>query len=85
MFLHLGSDWSVAMRDIISIHDYAIFAMDGNQAYLKQLEQQGKVVNPLEKEPKSVVVTGDKVYFSAISALTLKRRAQLPFDIDEKY
>lgn len=85
MFLHLGNDWAVAVRDIISIHDYTIFKSPDNQAYLKKIEQQGRLVNMLEKKPKSVVVTADKVYLSAISSLTLKHRADLPFNIDEKY
>lgn len=82
MFLHLGSDWAVAVRDVVSIHDYAIFADEGNRKYLNQIEEQGRLVDCSEKNPKAVVVTADKVYVSAISSLTLKRRANQPFPIE---
>ena len=45
MFLHLGSDWAVAVRDVVSIHDYAIFADEGNRKYLNQIEEQGRLVD----------------------------------------
>ena len=84
MFLHLGGDFSIAVRDIISIHDYAGFSMAINQLFIKNLRQPGQVVDLSAGKPKSVVVTSRAVYLSAISSLTLKRRAEKSFPIDEK-
>lgn len=83
MFLHLGSDRTVAVDDIISINDYEIVSSDINREFMERMNTLGRVVNILEKQPKSFVLTKDKVYLSAISSLTLKRRAGMIFDIDE--
>jgi len=85
MYLHLGGDAAVAEKDIISIHDYAIFRQAENREFLQQLQQSGRLERLAEKEPKALVVTMDKAYLSAISSVTLKRRAGMIFDIDDKY
>ena len=84
MFLHLGSDFSIAVRDIVSIHEYGGFSMSINQSFLRRLREQGKVRDLSFGKPKSVVVTKACVYISAISSLTLKRRTSRSFHIDEK-
>ena len=85
MYLHLGGDAAVAEKDIISIHDYAIFQLEENRDFFQRLEQFGRLQRLSDKKPKALVVTVDKVYLSAISSITLKRRAGMIFDIDDKY
>ncbi len=85
MYLHLGGDAAVAEKDIISIHDYAIFQLEENRDFFQRLEQSGRLQRLSDKKPKALVVTVDKVYLSAISSITLKRRAGMIFDIDDKY
>ena len=90
MFLHLGGVRALATEDIIFIGDCTYFIgeankkADINREFLMGLRQNGKVVDASEKEPKSFVVTADKVYLSSISSITLKRRAAMIFDIDFK-
>lgn len=80
MFLHLGDDTVVALEEIISINDYRSFHSNINKDFLTQMRRQGKVVDVSENTPKSFIVTKRGVYLSAISSLTLKKRAGNLFD-----
>lgn len=75
MFLHLGDDTVVALGDIISINDFRSFQSPINQEILTKMRQQGRVVDVSESAPKSFIVTGKSIYLSAISSVTLKKRA----------
>ncbi len=75
MFLHLGSDIVVALIDIVSINDYKSFRSVVNREFIKKMKSKNFIVDISENDPKSFVVTKSKVYLSAISSLTLKKRA----------
>lgn len=75
MFLHLGSDIVVALVDIISINDYKSFRSVVNREFIKKMKSKNFIIDISENDPKSFVVTKSKVYLSAISSLTLKKRA----------
>lgn len=81
MFLHLGGNLSLAVEDIISIHDYRIMVSRENRDCWRLLQSQGRIVYTVS-QPKSVVITKDNIYLSAISVLTLRRRAGMIFDTD---
>ena len=71
MFLHLGSGYSVRTKAIIAIFDYGILAEKdafGGRKVTSCLEEGEDCV-------KSLVLTDKEVYLSAISSLTLKKRA----------
>jgi extracellular matrix regulatory protein B len=85
MFLHIGGDFAIPIRDIISIHNFNTFFSDKNKMYLEHMESEGKIIHLKEKKPKSIVITNDLIYLSVISSLTLKKRAGLLFDKDKKY
>lgn len=81
MFLHLGNDVSVRIRDVIAIFDYDVFHTNDNKAFLKSCETHSKIIEKVqwnEKELKSVILTTDGIYLSAISAKTLGQRANRP-------
>ncbi len=90
MFLHLGGDRVVGLREVISIGDCTTFLddphkkFDINREFLERMHSEGKVIDDSDKKPKSFVVTEDKIYLSAISSITLKRCASMIFDIDMK-
>ncbi len=81
MYLHLGSDIIVNMKDII-----AVFDMDNttvaksSRAFLAKAQQEGEVISAAEELPKSYIVTSYKgqtrVYLSSISPSTLLKRAK---------
>lgn len=85
MFLHLGNGVSVWTKDVVTINDYALFLAEPGKALLEQKRAAGLLVStldPADETPiKSLILTKDKAYLSVISPLTLKRRAQLVYDI----
>ena len=75
MFLHIGGDYSVAFSDILSIHDYEKTVKNAaNRDFLEKRRES--IIDISDSEPKSIIVTPDKLYISAISTLTLKGRME---------
>ena len=74
MFLHLGSDVSVALKDVIAINDYS-YLKTINKEFLKNMRSKKFIIDISENDPKSFVITDKKIYLSAISSITLKKRA----------
>lgn len=75
MFLHLGSDTVVALDEVILINDYKTYRSATNREFLEKMRNQNKIVDIASNSPKSFVVTKEKIYLSAISSVTLKKRA----------
>lgn len=76
MFLHLGSDVMVPVKEVIAIYDHKTMEREENKECLDSLMYEKEVVAIGSEEIKSYVVTDDKIYLSVISSLTLKKRAQ---------
>ena len=74
MFPHLGSDVSVALKDVIAINDYS-YLKTINKEFLKNMRSKKFIIDISENDPKSFVITDKKIYLSAISSVTLKKRA----------
>lgn len=75
MFLHLGADMVVSLRDVISITDLKTVRSGINQEFLKKMREENKILDVSENDPKCFIITTSKIYLSAISSLTLKKRA----------
>ena len=81
MYLHLGEETVVRMRDIIGIFDIENTSISKHtKDFLARSEKGGRVVTVSYEMPKSFVVCKEnggeeKVYISQISASTLKKRA----------
>lgn len=75
MFLHLGADMIIPLKSVISISDRKEDASPINNDFLHIMSEEGMIVDVSGGNVKSFVVTDDKVYLSAISSLTLKKRA----------
>ena len=85
MFLHLGSDVSVHISDIIGILDIEkVTVQKYMNDYLSYCQKQGKIYYVSLDMPKSIIVCTDIVYISNVSCLTLKKRfEQLDVPISE--
>ena len=84
MFLHLGADTVIPVRDVIAITDYQSSRSDINDEFIQTMREEQIIVDVSENNPKSFVITDKIVYLSAISALTLKKRSSYT-GISESY
>jgi len=75
MFLHLGADMVVPLRDVIAITDLKSAKSGMNREFINKMRNEKKVIDVSENDAKSFIITTNKVYLSAISSLTLKKRA----------
>ena len=75
MFLHLGADIVVPLRHVIAITDIKSGKFGINKEFLNKVADEKKIIDVSEKQAKSFIITDKIVYLSAISSLTLKKRA----------
>lgn len=76
MFLHIGNDEVIKSNEIIVIVNYQL-AKETNQ--LRTINDGKEVIQLVNKEAqtKSIIMTKDKVYYSPLSSMTLKKRDSL--------
>lgn len=85
MFLHLGDNTVIPMKDIIGIFDMesCMYGADTSQ-FLRLAEEDGFVVRINEEQPKSMIVTEvnkkSKIYLSPISSKTLSKRTKFRYE-----
>ena len=85
MFLQLGENVVVPIKDIIGIFDLqsTMYSSDTIQ-FLRMAEEDGFVERITDEEPKSFVIAEvnkkSKVYLSPISSLTLSKRTELNYN-----
>ena len=75
MYLHLGSDVSVHIDDIIGIFDIEkVTVQKYMNDYLSYCQKNGKIYYVSLDMPKSIIVCSETVYISNVSCLTLRKR-----------
>lgn len=78
MFIHIGGDIFIKIKDVIAILDMNHLGHNINkEEYFQTLEKSHQVVKITMENIKSIIFTTDILYYSPISSLTLKRRADL--------
>jgi hypothetical protein len=83
MFIHLGGDVMIPTKEVIAIFDVRSKEKSEITAeFLDYAKKQGNVSVIDPEEPKSFIITRDKVYFSPISSITLKKRAGYVTDLE---
>ncbi|KRQ85938.1 hypothetical protein ABG79_02242 [Caloramator mitchellensis] len=79
MFLHLGENVVIPLKEVIAIFDITSTSSIDTKSFLKIAEEEGFVKRITNDEPKSFVLTErDKksiIYLSPISSLTLAKRS----------
>lgn len=84
MFIHIGGDTVISCKEVIGIFDIRAKA-NGNTAPLLEAARRDGAIQVVDVgDPKSFIVTDHAVYFSPISSLTLKRRAEQIWDSSAK-
>ncbi len=80
MFLHIGGDYVVSIKNIIAIMDLETTTISKDtKEFLKIAEEEGFVMSITDEIPKSFIITEvdkkSKIYLSPISSVTLQKRA----------
>lgn len=80
MYVHLGGERIVRAGELVAIFDISIEQSSRISRQFTAYASKRKNVEVIgEEEPKSIVITTQKVYYSPISSSTLKKRThQLP-------
>lgn len=84
MFLHLGENVVVPLKDVIGIFDLetTMYSSDTRQ-FLRLAEEDGFVEKITEERPKSFIVAEvekkSKIYLSPISSATLSKRSDINY------
>lgn len=85
MFLHLGENVVVPIKDIIGIFDIetTMYSSDTSQ-FLRLAEEDGFIERIANDHPKSFIVAEvdkmSKIFLSPISSATLTKRTQSVYD-----
>lgn len=78
MFLHIGSDVVVPLREVIAILDAELLERSQAVRDLVSLQQaERRVTDIAGGRPRSIVLTDRGVFLSPISTVTLRRRGAL--------
>ena len=79
MYLHIGNNYSVDVRDIVGIFDIENTTVEKcTKLLLERAEKEKKCIYTTYEMPKSYIVTmndgRERVYISQLSAATLRKR-----------
>lgn len=82
--LHLGQGNTIPAKDVVLIADWeATTDSQDTIDFLDISEEEGFIIDyTAEKEPKSFVVTEEKIYYSIISSETLRKRMNFVYDLE---
>jgi regulator of extracellular matrix RemA (YlzA/DUF370 family) len=73
----LGGEAVVPLCDVVAICDRELpVQARASDEFLKTARDRGQLLDVSGGQPKSFVITKDRVYLSQISSLTLKKRAE---------
>ncbi len=80
MYLHIGNDITVDMRDVIGIFDVDNTTVSRlGKRFLPSAQKKGQIIYATEDLPKSFIITENKgntyIYISSMSTQVLMRRS----------
>lgn len=86
MFLHIGGDVVVPIKNVIAIMDIDTTTISKDtKEFLKVAEEEGFIKSISDDLPKSYIITEtdkkSKIYLSPISSVTLQKRSSFLNDI----
>jgi len=75
LLLHIGADKSISQDEIVIIMDLrAVNKSAITREFIENSKSNVMLATSQEQEVKSVIITEGKIYLSAISSITLKKR-----------
>lgn len=75
MFIHIGNDNVVNVKEIIGIVDYQLVNDSPVMKEMMEEKRKKRKLIGVTKEAKSIVITDEFIYLSNISVITLKKRS----------
>ncbi|WP_331446036.1 extracellular matrix regulator RemB [Natranaerobius thermophilus] len=77
MFVHIGDNIVLPIKEIVGIFDISVLEDKATRDFLKISEEEGFVKNnKYDNRERSFVLTGQNIYFSPITSVTLKKRIE---------
>ncbi|MDE5977851.1 MAG: DUF370 domain-containing protein [Turicibacter sp.] len=77
IYLHIGNNYSVDVRNIIGIFDMDNTTVtDITKKLLDKAEREKRLFLATYELPKTFIITSGKIYISQLSASTLKKRLE---------
>lgn len=77
IYLHIGNNYSVDIRNIIGIFDMDNTTVtDITKKLLDKAEREKRLFLATYELPKTFIITSRKIYISQLSASTLKKRLE---------
>ena len=81
--LHLGQGRTIPAKDVVLIADWeATTDSQDTVEFLDISEEEGFIIDYAEGNPKSFVVTEEKIYYSIISSETLRKRMNFVYNLE---
>ncbi|OWZ83467.1 extracellular matrix regulator RemB [Natranaerobius trueperi] len=85
MFVHIGENSVLPIKDIVGIFDVEILEDKATRDFLKISEEEGFVIKNDNDTERSFILTGQNIYFSPIASTTLKKRIDKLYSQQQKY
>ncbi|MFG6118654.1 MULTISPECIES: extracellular matrix regulator RemB [Thalassobacillus] len=78
MFIHIGDDQVIRSKDVVAIIDHNLISSSSIIEEMIYNQRKEKNVEEMQtQEAKAIVITEDRIYFSPLSVMTLKKRANM--------
>lgn len=74
MFLHIGGDVIIPLKDVIGIFDLSSAENSATSEFLSVAKEEGFIVDQIDGEKKSFILVNDRIYLSPIASSTLRKR-----------
>lgn len=77
LFLHIGKGNMIKKEDVVFIGDLES-TKDSKitEEFFDIIREEGFIINNFDDEPRSFILTGEKIYLSIISSTTLQSRME---------
>lgn len=77
MFIHIGDDHLIRSREIIAIVEIDVMTSSTVMEEMLAYYQKNNRLIGSKETAKSVIITNDKIYYSQLAVLTLKKRSSI--------
>ncbi|MBM7552209.1 extracellular matrix regulator RemB [Thalassobacillus pellis] len=78
MFIHIGDDQVIRSKDVVAIIDHNLISSSSiiEEMIFNQRKNKNVIENQAQ-DAKAIVITQDEIFFSPLSVMTLKKRANM--------